>query len=490
MALVFLFAALLFIPYVWRLSDEEFHGDETHWLTSSQVAYSLVTSGAWDDPQWHTQFYFYTQPQIGKLLIGAVLSLDGMRGMRDIVEYDWIRSPEENRLSGAVPSASDLVVGRRVGAVAGWIGSLLLWRLGVLLGSIHSGILGATLLAFHPLWLANSRRVGMDTLAITLGLVASAVLIQMLVREKLSFRGMLLFGLLAGMTLSTKYTGAFGLIASLALLGPAVRVWPVREWPGVALAARKWFLALATALVTVYATNPAWYFAPIEGVRTSLGFFQDQASAMRETYPVFRSTLLTAAEIVDRVVVPTGFPMILDTTMMRTEDDRSRTLSPGSYGTPVVAVGLLTGIGILFLRRRGTGSVRRVAIVAGVWSGTAFIALTISLPIWWERWHLGIVPALCLFAGAGLCACGARVVASAAVAQVVSTILTGPSYLNHGFDSMLASPVSEGLHLLAIGMIVVSTFRLTDRFAEARARWRARLPILAEMRYHTSEVRE
>src|SRR5947209_7153262 len=61
------FALVLSIPFFWRLGDEEFHGDESHWISSGQEALALVTSGRLDDPLWREQFYLYSQPQVGKL---------------------------------------------------------------------------------------------------------------------------------------------------------------------------------------------------------------------------------------------------------------------------------------------------------------------------------------------------------------------------------------------------------------------------------------
>ncbi|NDF40500.1 MAG: hypothetical protein EB140_16450, partial [Proteobacteria bacterium] len=43
--LIFVIGSTLAFPYFSALGAEEFHGDETHWTTSSQEAFRLVSSG-------------------------------------------------------------------------------------------------------------------------------------------------------------------------------------------------------------------------------------------------------------------------------------------------------------------------------------------------------------------------------------------------------------------------------------------------------------
>ena len=52
-------------------------------------------------------------------------------------------------------------------------------------------------------------------------------------------------------------------------------------------------------------------------------------------------------------------------------------------------------------RSPGPGS-RLPHLAAAVWTGVVYLALVWSVPIWWERWHLPLVLPLCLLAGLGL----------------------------------------------------------------------------------------
>ncbi len=156
---------------------------------------------------------------------------------------------------------------------------------------------------------------------------------------------------------------------------------------------------------------------------------------------------------------PIGFPSIVDQTLGRNPGDQDHYLVPGQYGTPAVGVGLALLLGSMpFLAGRTRRGPRwaAVASLGAAWLAISFTALVLSLPVWWERWHLGIVPAACLLAGAGLVSVG-RIPASLAVAaQALSALAIGPSFLNRGFWDVVGSPVGIGLHAVAGVAIIVS----------------------------------
>ena len=395
----------LAVPFFWRLEAEEFHGDESHWITSGQQAFHLFTSGQVAHPQWREEFYLYSQPQVGKLLIGAALAAGGYAGPVEIYDYDWQLRPAANRAVGRVPADGAVVAARVPGAVAGWLACLLLWSLAAALGWPAAGRLGAVLLASHPLWLANARRAGLDASALCLGLVAAWAAVRAvraLARSDGSggTRSALLWALLAGTALGlaagTKYVGPLAALPAAA----AAPIWARRGGPnqawrgpgGAALAAAT--TAAGAAAVVFVAANPTLYADPVEQLRVSAGFLARQAADMRHQHPVFAAPPLVAAEIFDRTIWPTGFPRVVDRTL-------PEPLVPGSYGTPVVALGaaaaLATGL-------RWSGPARTVLGAALAWAAVVYAALILSLPIWWERWHLPLVPPLCLLAGAGLAA--------------------------------------------------------------------------------------
>jgi len=195
----------MLVPFLYRLDREEFHGDETHWMTSSQVAFDLLVAGDLANSKWREQFYLYTQPQVGKVAIGASLAAAGVRGSGNVIEYEWLLDPALNRERGAVPSDAELWSGRLPGAIAGWLGALMMWWLGSSLGRSDVGLASALLLASHPLWLANARRTGMDAMALLFGLSATLAAIK-LARSRHPVWWLAL-GSMVGLAAATKYTG-------------------------------------------------------------------------------------------------------------------------------------------------------------------------------------------------------------------------------------------------------------------------------------------
>ena len=485
MAPTVLLALLLAVPFFWRLDAEEFHGDKSHWISSGQQALALLAAGDLDAAQWRDEFYFYSQPQLGKVLIGLALARAGIAGPGPIYDYDWQRRPAENRAAGRVPSPPALLAGRSAGAVAGWLACLALWGLGAALHprpgrslrSLNSGTAAALLLASHPLWLANSRRAGLDAPALALGLL-TALAVVLAVRRwpgasaggvagAVALGGLLLAGVLAGLAAGTKYVALLAFPAAavplLAAAGRAVRLQRGRAPLLVA--------ALGAALlagVTFWATNPALYRDPAGGLRASLDFLTAQAQDMRGQSPVFRYRPLVAVEVLDRTVWPVGFPAVTDETL-------PEPLSPGSYGAPVVALGALGALLVLLSRPADS---RPALLAAAVWTALVYLALVWSVPIWWERWHLPLVLPLCLLAGLGLAALarGSALVALVpAGAQYVAALAMGPSYLGNGFGALLGTPVGLAVHLLALTWLLVHFWAQARSEGNWRQRWQAAL---------------
>ena len=434
-------AAILAVPFFWGLGAEEFHGDESHWVSSGRRAWWLVTSGKWGERDWKDEFYFYSQPQVGKLLIGAAQAVGGISGEAPMFDYDWQRLPHENAAAGRVPEAAAVLAGRVPGAVLGWVGCLLLWHLASALGSPRAGPLAAVLLASQPLWLANARRAGLDVPALTLGLAAALVAVRAARGGGVGWWAAA--GMLAGLSVGTKYVGLLAVAAAAPCV--ALELWRRRRpiaWAGL--------LVGALAACAVFSgTNPALWGDPWTGLTVSLGFLSEQAAGMRHTMPQFRSPLWVAAQMVDRVFWPMGGPRVVEMSM-------TEPLIPGTYGTPIVALGVV--VALLRLARVRERSVLFVA----AWSALVFVALAVSLPTWWERWHLPLVPALALFAALGLV--GIPRGRALAAAQYVAALALLPSYLGKGFGQLVMTPVGAVAHLAALAWTLTTLVSLALPF--------------------------
>ncbi|HET7770373.1 MAG TPA: glycosyltransferase family 39 protein [Chloroflexota bacterium] len=400
-----------------------------------------MTSGRWGEAEWREEFYFYSQPQVGKLLIGAAQAAVGSAGEAPVYDYDWQRLPSENAAAGRVPEAAALLAGRTVGAALGWAGCVTLWWLAVLLGAPRAGPLAAVLLASQPLWLANARRAGLDVPALTLGLLAAAMAVEGARRGRQ--RWWLAAGALGGLAVGTKYVALLALAAAIPFV--VQRAWSERQWRGAAGP----LLAAVLGVAVFAGTNPALWHDPLLGVNVSLGFLSGQAEGMRHTMPEFGAPPWVALQMVDRVFWPLGGPKVV-------EQSLPEPLRPGTYGTPVIALGVLVALALARRGERGLGA-------AAAWGALVFCALAISLPTWWERWHVPLVPPLALLAALGLASLprgGASLGWLLAGAQYVAALSLLPSYLGKGFGQLVMSPVGAVAHLGALAWTLATLVSL------------------------------
>jgi len=100
-----------------------------------------------------------------------------------------------------------------------------------------------------------------------------------------------------------------------------------------------------------------------------------------------------------------------------------------------------------------------------VWALVVYVALVLSLPTWWERWHLPLVLPLTLLAGAGLCALprGRWWLSPAlalAGAQYVGALALLPSYLGKGFGQLVMQPLGAVAHVAALAYALVTLVSL------------------------------
>ncbi|HEV2124829.1 MAG TPA: phospholipid carrier-dependent glycosyltransferase [Chloroflexota bacterium] len=473
------FALLLAAPFFYRLDLEEFHGDESHWISSGRQAFHLFASGQFSNSQWQEEFYFYSQPQVGKLIIGAAQAFGGIAGPTAVFDYDWQLRPNENRDAGRVPEPRAIVLGRLPGAVAGWLSCLLLWSLATHLGSTRAGKLGAVLLASHPLWLANARRAGLDTMALAFGLACALLTLRAyraLRDEPLSARASrhgwwmaMCAGAALGLAVGTKYVGLLS-----AALGACAALASMRHPRDVVRLMLIGSVLLAVGAAAFIALNPALYPDPLYQLRISIDFLVMQAAGMRAALPAFTSPAWVALEMVDRAIWPIGHPTIVDRTL-------PEPLTPGSYGTPVVAIGAVLAVALMIWRPRRSDA----AILA--WALLVFLLLSLSIPTWWERWHLPLVLPLTFLAGRGLShlpsvslprAMRNRSVSIgwvAVIAQFAAAAAMQPTFIGRGFGALAFSPLGSSLHVGALAVTLVTLvlllFRNSDLGQKGRAKW-------------------
>jgi len=135
-------------------------------------------------------------------------------------------------------------------------------------------------------------------------------------------------------------------------------------------------------------------------------------------------------------------------------------LRPGTYGTPVVALGAAVSL-LVLLRRRSFPAVPGMSVaLAAAWVLLVFVLLALSVPTWWERWHLPLIPPLVLLAAYGLAALPCSLGAILAAAQYIAALGLLPSYLNKGFGHLVITPLGAAVHLGALALTLATLVSL------------------------------
>ena len=281
------------------------------------------------------------------MLIGLALRGAGIWGPSAVYDYDWQLLPAENRAIGRVPAPEAVAAGRMVGATAGWVACLALWGLGrpprvaPRAGAARGPPAGLSppVAGQRPPGGAGRSGPGPGApggLAGGVGPASAGPAVAQApgagaAQAAGALLPLLLAGATAGLAVGTKYVALLALPAALVPFAAALRGASGRARTALLVGAP---LSLLVAGIVFWATNPALYPDPLGGLRVSLDFLTTQAAGMRWGSPVFQYPALVAVEVIDRAVWPLGFPAVVDQTL-------PQPLSPGSYGTPVVALGAL-----------------------------------------------------------------------------------------------------------------------------------------------------
>ena len=166
--------ALIVVSLVQNLSGvdtTEFHPDETFWLNSSRYLQDAVApwDRSWSD-HWLTRGQLPGWPYA----LGIGLVVQG-RPLEPNRVWTFFYEPLYNVRGGSVPTQVDLTAGRRTSALIGALAVGAVYLIGRRLTTRLGGVIGALVLAFHPLMIELSSQALTDAfLVLVLALIALA----------------------------------------------------------------------------------------------------------------------------------------------------------------------------------------------------------------------------------------------------------------------------------------------------------------------------
>jgi hypothetical protein len=145
-----------------------FHPDETRWLNRAHYLHDLTEPfGA----TWRDWYLTRGQPPLGSYLMGLGLTAQG----RDLATngiWSFRHDAAWNKARGNMADPADLTAGRRTNAVVGALAVVAVYVAGRRLSNRAGGMIGALLLATHPLMITLSSQALSDAVLVLLLAVA------------------------------------------------------------------------------------------------------------------------------------------------------------------------------------------------------------------------------------------------------------------------------------------------------------------------------
>ncbi len=260
-----------------------------------------------------------------------------------------------------------------------------------------TGSLAAFLVATHPAWLLNGRRVSQEAALVTLSLVL--VWCAVLLARRFTVLRLLLLTLLSGLCLAAKPTAAISVGATFLALGWIAWAHPQRlkSWMQLSLVG-----VGAIGLYVVF-TPPIWSHPPARvllAAQLRADVLAGQSAASPDAYQRIDERLIGLIQ--QPFLQPlqyyetTAFEGVLDDDIHYYE--RS---GYGGWRKSQASAWLATGcalLGLVQLARYRHNAARQIALV---WLILTPLALLISVPLAWQRYYLLWSVGLCLLAPLG-----------------------------------------------------------------------------------------
>jgi 4-amino-4-deoxy-L-arabinose transferase-like glycosyltransferase len=398
-----------------------FHGDEsTQILMSRDYAYQFLQGDfarlAYDPsaPLINETQLRLINGTLNKYLIGLSWHVSGFTVDDLNTDWDWALDYEQNVRAGHVPSDALLVVSRVPSALFLAAGVPLVFAIGWLLGSRWIGALATVYYTLNPGLLINGRRAMMEGTLTFFSLLC--VLAGIWFARKPSWGRAALLGVAAALTIASKHTGAFVVIAVFGACGLVALVRAIqarKDAPPLAAFARACAMLIAAAALAFgvfYALNPGWWGADIPNlVSTILEWRQDLLQGQTELLNGYMDRLSQAQGFAQQVfqVQPQYFEVWywsefipITEQIARYEASPWAGISIGGSDAGGALVALLMCVGI-FALLRDPDLTLEMRLVFGVW-GAMMVVLTLLLtPVEWQRYYLPIFPFIGLLAAYG-----------------------------------------------------------------------------------------
>lgn len=347
------------------------------------------------------QRYCTLDAPLGRYWVGLSRQAAGLPPLA--VDWDWGKSWEENRASGALPTP-DLLAAGRIGMALLFPASLLLvFFTGRKLGGDFTAWAAVLLLASNALILLHTRRAMSEGLVI---FTTALVLWSIVYAEKRPW----LTGIPAALAFCAKHS-----LGALAPLGLLAVLWQAQ--PGVSMAHRLkqagFYILLFLGVVILL--NPFLWQHPTAALMDALHNRQDLSQ--RQTADRPEQTLDTPAEKIIGMIGSLYLtpPMLSETgnylEATRVADEAYlanplhsllRSIPAGVILFVLSLFGWLAGAGKMLKNQGEAGPNPRLLTILLLCTLFQTLALLVTVPLPFQRYYMPLVPHLCLWTAYGL----------------------------------------------------------------------------------------
>ena len=341
---------------------------------------------------------------INKYLIGLAWHVGGFTPADLNEQWDWGASWDYNTTTNHAPGSALLNVARMPSALLLAFGVPVMFALGWLTGGRWAAFAASLLYALHPALLVNGRRAMMEgslTFFSLLTVLAGAWWIK-----RPRWIAALTLGVAAGLTVASKHTGAFTVIAVFGALA-TLTLPRIRGRGGERGWGQRYVMLVLGGVVTAltfYALNPAWWGDPIsragdvlelreallEGQTNAFGGYPDAGAALAG----FWRQAFTATPQYYEVE---GWGGYLAEQIAAYEASIWRGVGlPALILVPLVIIGV-----IMLVRTTSRQTPRPLRLLIGVWALAMLLTVLLLTPLEWQRYYLPVYPPILLLAGMG-----------------------------------------------------------------------------------------
>lgn len=386
---------------------DPFHGDENGWATAGLFAFRLafierdIYHPFWTDNArfiapspllWsHGPRFVLPHPHIGKYLFGAGLYLAGHTDLM-VPAYDFTRSPAWNKAHNRIISHDVAGAARFLVTLAAIASVALIYWLGVRLGGVAVGALAAVLMITPSSMRYHAVIIMLDVPALTLGLLALALCVEMLRSWQQGNRRAIALtiacGGACGLAVGTKLNAALIVLTCL-LITALFTVWRSRRFKATPFVPKRAVIAIALCAWTVFfLSNPTLYRQPVEGIRHMLDFGASIACDLAASWCH---------------LTPTPADRIAAILFSLRDGERLASGEETIGGLPGSHVFITIGAAALAFRlSRWSGNHNAEIVLIGAWMIITLIGLTLWLPLDMFRYVMPLVPISMLLQSYGI----------------------------------------------------------------------------------------